>query len=129
MLSWMHILPRMKAVVQPFLSTCPSFWTKSDKPRYAKELKTIVQTLQAKKASGDGKQKQAKMTALDEVAQKRVKEAKLLAGAAAKRGSRQNTERSGGTAWPAPPKKKKRENNTTLAEAQQTLRDVTEEYD
>ena len=67
--------------------------------------------------------------------QKRLEEAELLAEAAAKRESHQNTKRSGGTTRvttePAPPKKKKRWNTSTLADSQQTLRpgDITEEYD
>ena len=45
-----------------------------DKPRFANELRTILLTLQAKKASGDGKREQAKMSELLELAQKRVGE-------------------------------------------------------
>ncbi len=78
-----------------------------DKQRYAKELKAIFQTLQAKKATGDGKRRQAKMTQLLELGETRVQEAEKLAQAAAKRASRQNTKRRGGTTTePVPPKKK-----------------------
>ena len=43
--------------------------------RYAKELKTIFQTLQSKRPKGDGKRLQAKMTALVALSKLRLKEA------------------------------------------------------
>ena len=90
-----------------------------DKPRYNKELKVIFQTLQAKNASWDGRRRQAKMTQLLELAEKRVAEAQQLAEAAAKRAK---TKRTG-----VPPKKKRRGATTTLDESLQTLREVEEE--
>ncbi len=74
-----------------------------DKQRYNKELKAMFQTLQAKKASGDGKHRQAKMTQLLELGETRVREAEQLAEAAAKRAKR-------------PPQNKERGTTTTLDE-------------
>jgi len=89
-----------------------------DKPIYTKELKVIFQTLQAKKASGDGKRRQAKMTELLELAEIRVKEAQQLAEAAAKRAK---------TKREVPPSKRRRGATTTLNESLQKLREMEEE--
>ncbi len=76
-------------------------------------------------ASGDGKRRQAKMTQLLELAEKRVTEAEQLFEAAAKRASRQKTKRRRGTnTEPVPPKKKRRGATPTLDESLQTLREV-----
>jgi hypothetical protein len=93
-----------------------------DKKRYNKELKVIFQTLQAKNAFWDGKRRQAKMTQLLELAEKRVTEAEWLAEAAAKQAIRQKTKRRD-----VSPNKKRRGATTTLDESQQTLREVKEE--
>ena len=74
---------------------------------YAKELKTIFQTLQAKKPKGDGKRVQAKMTALIDLSKVRLKEAKDVVELRKKRKS--------------PP--------ATLPKALQDLEDIQKEHD
>jgi hypothetical protein len=104
-----------------------------DKEQYAKELKPIFQRLQDKKedkTKGDGKRRQAKMTELARKAILRVREAEILLRRKANstKGSAKKKKTAGGDGYK---KKKKRVSihyPTTKEEAEQTLKDVREEY-
>ena len=74
---------------------------------YAKELKTIFQTLQAKKPKGDGKRVQAKMTALIALSKVRLKEANDVVEL----------------------RKKRKSVPATLPKALQDLEDIQKEHD
>ena len=74
---------------------------------YAKELKTIFQTLQAKKPKGDGKRVQAKMTALIALSKVRLKEANDVVEL----------------------RKKRKSAPATLPKALQDLEDIQKEHD
>ena len=90
---------------------------------YAKELKTIFQTLQAKKPKGDGKRVQAKMTALIALSQVRLKEANDVVKLRKKRKS------PPATLPKALQGKKRKCAPATLPKVLQDLEDIQKEHD
>jgi len=94
---------------------------------YAKELKTIFQTLQAKKPKGDGKRVQAKMTALIDLSKVRLKEAKGVVELRKKRNRPPATLPK--ALQDQESRKKRKRPSANLSKALQDLEDIQKEHD